>query len=30
MTGMKVASDEKNGNWCAAKKTELNLHYIGN
>ena len=29
-TGMRVGSDEKNGNWCAAKKKELNLHYIGN
>ena len=29
-TGMRVGSDEKNGNFCDAKKTELNLHYIGN
>ena len=29
-TGMRVGSDEKNGNWCEAKKTELNHHYIGN
>ena len=30
ITGMRVGSDEKNRNWCEAKKTELNLYYIRN
>ena len=25
---MRVGSDQKKGNWCEAKKTELNFHYI--
>ena len=30
IAGMRVGSDEKNENFCDAKKTELNLYYIGN